>query len=181
MHGGCPTRVPESCWPYLAPGRLEVPMSSGTPTKAASSPSGVACIGSRIMEQMPTDRATNSELGGWFRGASEAWRLKRRLRSQSPAIGRARPPGTSLHEPPRALRPLAQVDASSRSIPPACPPCWSPQQPEPQPPRAQSAGAPGDHRQGRGSRDPAARFPSPFSELWPLALSVNRARPAVPS
>ena len=85
-------RLPDTCprilWPYLAPGRLEVPMSSGTPTKAASSPSGVACTGSLIMEQMPTDRATNSELGGWFRGASEAWRLKRRLGSQSPATGR---------------------------------------------------------------------------------------------
>ena len=92
-------------------------------------------------------------------GPSEAWRLKRRLRSQSPATRRAWPPGTSLREPQPPPRPLAQVDASSRSIPPACPPRWSPQQPEPQPPRAQSAGAPGDHGQGRGSRDrPALPF-----------------------
>lgn len=50
--------------PYLAPGRLEVPVSSGTPTNAASSPSADACTGSLIMEQTPTGRATSRALGG---------------------------------------------------------------------------------------------------------------------
>lgn len=50
--------------PYLAPGRLDVPVSRGTPTKAASSPSADACMGSFIMEQTPTGRATNWALGG---------------------------------------------------------------------------------------------------------------------
>lgn len=67
-------------------------MSRGTPTKAASSPSGEACTGSRIMEQTPTGRATNSELGGWFWGALEAWRLGLRPRSQSPKAGHTSQP-----------------------------------------------------------------------------------------
>lgn len=50
--------------PYLAPGRLDVPVSRGTPTKAASSPSAEARTGSLSMEQIPTGRATNSALGG---------------------------------------------------------------------------------------------------------------------
>lgn len=50
--------------PYLAPGRLDVPVSSGTPTNATSSPSADACIGSLIMEQTPTGRATSRALGG---------------------------------------------------------------------------------------------------------------------
>lgn len=53
-----------SAGPYLAPGRLEVPVSSGTPTNAASSPSADACTGSLIMEQTPTGRATSRALGG---------------------------------------------------------------------------------------------------------------------
>lgn len=50
--------------PYLAPGRLDVPVSRGTPTKAASNPSAEARTGSLSMEQIPTGRATNSALGG---------------------------------------------------------------------------------------------------------------------
>ena len=82
-------------------------MSRGTPTKAASSPSGDVCTGSRIMEQTPTGRATDSELGGRFPGVSEAWRLGLRRRSQSPAAGRVAPPAPSPRE---------QREASSRSI-----------------------------------------------------------------
>lgn len=128
-------------------------MSSGTPTKAASSPSGEACTGSRIMEQTPTGRATNSELGGWFRGASED-----RLLQLSPTAGCA---------PPPAPRPRAHRDAMRRSMPSA----RSPRRRAARAPRAGGLGI----WAGEGPLSPR-----PLSGLWPLALSVNKARPGTP-
>lgn len=49
---------------HLAPGRLEVPVSIGTPTNATSSPSAVSWKGSRPMVGIPDTRATNSALVG---------------------------------------------------------------------------------------------------------------------
>ena len=151
-------RVPQSCGPYLAPGRLEVPMSRGTPTKAASSPWGEACSGSRIMEQTPTGRATTSELGGWFRGASEARRRGLRPRWRSPAAGRA---------PPRAPRLRAQRDASRRSMSPAGPRSG----PNGRPTVLKGPAAWGS-RAGEGPRSPR-----PLSGLRPPAPWVNRTGP----
>lgn len=101
-------------------------MSSGTPTKAASSPSGEACTGSRIMEQTPTVRATNSELGGWFRGASEDRLLELRPGWQSPTAGCAPPadpqtPGAPGGNPPKhASRPV-RTAPGPRAVPaPSC-------------------------------------------------------------
>jgi hypothetical protein len=42
--------------PKRAPARLEVPMSNGTPMKAASSPSGDAAAGNRIIVASPAKR-----------------------------------------------------------------------------------------------------------------------------
>lgn len=141
-------------------------MSSGTPTKAASSPSGEVCTGSRIMEQTPTDRATNSELGGWFRGASEDRLLELRPGWQSRAEECA---------PPPAPRPRAHRDAIGRSMPPSrslqrlarglC---------RRRAARAQKAGGLGIWA---GEGPPS---PRPLSGLWPLAGSVNKARPGTP-
>lgn len=62
------------------------------------------------MEQIPTDRATNSELGGWFREVSEALRLELKPVSQRPV---------AECKPPQVPGPQAQRDASSRSMTPA--------------------------------------------------------------
>lgn len=142
--------------------------------KAASSPSGEVCTGRRIMEQTPTDRATNSGLGGWFRGASEAWRLWRSPGWQSPATGRAPTPGPG---------PRAQPDASSRSIAARGPDLtnqtareaaaiWlvpkgeaNVHAPEPEPEPAQRSGAPWDQGGGR-AQGPAVLSPQP---LWTSA------------
>lgn len=139
-------------------------MSRGTPTKAASSPSGEACTGSRIMEQTPTGRATNSELGGWFRGASEAWRSRLRPGLWSPETGREPPP--------------PQRDASSRSMPPipSLLDGWSPQCPghvcqRPSCPGLKGQGCSGDQGWGRGPRDPAARSPHLCVDFGPWLLS----------
>lgn len=49
---------------HLAPGRLEVPVSIGTPTNAASSPSAVSWKGNLPMVEIPDTLATNSALIG---------------------------------------------------------------------------------------------------------------------
>lgn len=49
---------------YLAPGRLEVPVSIGTPINAASSPSAVSWYGNLPIVAIPDTLATNSALGG---------------------------------------------------------------------------------------------------------------------
>jgi len=49
---------------YLAPGRLEVPVSIGTPINAALSPSAVSWYGNLAMVEIPDTLATNSALGG---------------------------------------------------------------------------------------------------------------------
>lgn len=171
------TSQPRRRGPYLAPGRLEVPMSRGTPMKAASSPSGDVCTGRRIMEQMPTDRATNSGLGGWFRGMSEARRLGLRPGRQSPVAGRA---GTL--DP----RPRVQRVASRRSISPArfrAREATGPECPR-RVPLARKARVPA-RREPPGSKDRApcgskagegsgpASLPPAQAELQPLAPSVN--------
>lgn len=51
-------------WANLVPGRLEVPVSMGTPMKAASRPSAVSWYGNLAMVAIPDTRATNSLLGG---------------------------------------------------------------------------------------------------------------------
>lgn len=106
---------PGAFLPYLAPGRLEVPVSRGTPMKAASSPSGEDCRGRRIMEQTPTPTGCtgDSELGDWWCGVSEApeaWRIPGHPGRKSPAEGRQ----VATPDP----KPRAQLDLSSRSMPP---------------------------------------------------------------
>lgn len=134
-------------------------MSRGTPMKAASSPSGEACTGSRIMEQTPTGRATIPELGGWFRGASEAWRLGLRPRSQSPEAGHAPRPAqreaSSLSMLPAGL-------AGSRNQGTECQ-CLSRQ-------GLIGQGFSGDQRPGRGPRAPATLSQYLFVDfsLWVL-------------
>lgn len=56
---------------HLAPGRLEVPVSIGTPTNAASSPSAVSWCGSLAMVGIPDTRATNSALTGTLKRLPE--------------------------------------------------------------------------------------------------------------
>ena len=51
--------------PNLAPERLEVPMSNGTPTKAASSPLAEDTAGSRIMVAGPPKRGILLPPSGW--------------------------------------------------------------------------------------------------------------------
>lgn len=152
-HETAQTCVPQPFAPYLAPGRLEVPMSRGTPMNAASNPSGEACTGSRIMEQTPTDLATNSELRGWFRGASEISRLGVRL---SPGGGS-----------PRAPRAREQPDAKSLSIAPASDHAGARGQRAVRPVLDRPAQRPG----GPGAHWLRRLFPSDtrLSGLWPLA------------
>ncbi|MNT89031.1 hypothetical protein D3C72_2296890 [compost metagenome] len=51
--------------PKRVPGRREVPMSRGTPTKAASRPAAVFKWGSRIMVAMPPKRGISLPPSGW--------------------------------------------------------------------------------------------------------------------
>ncbi|CAI8717325.1 hypothetical protein EMIT0196P_110052 [Pseudomonas chlororaphis] len=53
--------------PKRVPARSEVPMSSGTPTKAASRPAGVGTWGRRIMVAMPPKRGISLPPSGWWR------------------------------------------------------------------------------------------------------------------
>ena len=54
-------------------------MSIGTPTKQASSPSAVACAGSRIIVPGPPKRGISLPPSGWFR-----WELKPSPPSMAP-------------------------------------------------------------------------------------------------
>ncbi len=61
---------------YLAPGRLDVPVSMGTPTNAASSPSAVFWNGNLHIVAIPLTLATNSALGGTLKPFPDIRRVK---------------------------------------------------------------------------------------------------------
>src|SRR5882724_6501842 len=53
--------------PKRAPGRFEVPMSNGTPTKQASSPAALGRLGRRIIVAGPPKRGIWLPPSGWCR------------------------------------------------------------------------------------------------------------------
>src|SRR5436190_22145713 len=55
--------------PKRAPARFDVPMSSGTPTNAASRPAADDAAGSRIIVAGPAKRGIALPLWGWLRGS----------------------------------------------------------------------------------------------------------------
>lgn len=61
---------------YLAPGRLDVPVSMGTPTNAASSPSAVFWNGNLHIVAIPLTLATNSALGGTLKPVPDIRRVQ---------------------------------------------------------------------------------------------------------
>lgn len=158
--------------PYLAPGRLEVPVSRGTPTKAASSPSGEDRRGRCIMELTPTDCPSESELGDWWCGVSEAfeaWRIPGRPGRNSPAEGR------HVATPDPELP--AQLDLSSRSMPPI------------EEPNAQRGQRASPQLQGSKGRDtlgskrlegPQSPSVSPPAQLWTLAPGWSMSQVGAP-
>src|SRR5690606_11136752 len=53
--------------PKRVPGRFEVPISMGMPTKQASSPSVVDCVGRRIIVAGPPKRGISLPPSGWLK------------------------------------------------------------------------------------------------------------------
>src|SRR5476651_401139 len=57
--------------PKRSPARFDVPMSSGTPTKQASSPSADVALGRRIIVAGPAKRGIWLPPSGWLKGLSD--------------------------------------------------------------------------------------------------------------